>query len=108
MYVLFGGSGSDAGNLELKLISHFGGIPQYSDKVRNILGSKDGVVGDIGFTYMLVNSLQEVTGHALALAKSFKYDDKYEFCAHCHTLILHLENPQGVFAKCCACSYVRF
>jgi hypothetical protein len=107
MYVVFGGSGSDAGNLERKLIAHFGGIPQYSDKVRNILGGKDGVVGDIGFTYMLVNSLQEVTGHALALAKSLKYDDKYVFCEHCHTLMLQFENPQGVFAKCCACSYVR-
>ena len=101
MVVLWGGSGEAASGLERKLILEFTDSP----KLQNVLPGADGPIGEVGFTYVLWNSLDEVVGHANCMNNTRRVNT---FCSHCKMMIVELKNYHGRFGTACACSSRRF
>ena len=101
MVVLWGGSGEAASGLERKLILEFTDSP----KLQNILPGADGPIGEVGFTYVLWNSLDEVVGHVNCMNNTRRVRT---FCSHCSMMIVELRNYHGRFGTACACSSRRF
>ena len=101
MVVLWGGSGEAASGLERKLILEFTDSP----KLQNILPGADGPIGEVGFTYVLWNSLDEVVGHVNCMNNTRRVRT---FCSHCSMLTVELKNYHGLFATACACAYARY
>ena len=104
MIVVYGGSGPTASALGRKLILQF----RESERLQNDLPGENGPIGEIGFTYVLWNSLDDVVGHYMSSMKQEMRHNDMTFCSNCRMLTMELKNYHGLFATACACAYARY